>query len=93
MATASFKTLSPKTREYRVTSTFKSLNIANIVTGSVGEIIAPNVRASKKVKESFKLIGRNWTHPYIKALKYNQHYNNITINIYISNLKFIAILP
>lgn len=34
MATASFRTLSPKTRAYRLTSTCKALNIANIVNGS-----------------------------------------------------------
>ena len=32
MATASFRTLSPNTRAYRVTSTFKSLKIAKTVT-------------------------------------------------------------
>lgn len=50
MATASLSTLSPKTNAYRFTSTFKSLNIANMVKGSVGDIKAPKYNVSKNVK-------------------------------------------
>lgn len=34
IATASFNTLSPNTSAYKLTSTFKALNIASIVNGS-----------------------------------------------------------
>lgn len=50
MATASLRTLSPKTSAYIFTSTFKSLNIARIVSGSVGEINAPKYNVSRNVK-------------------------------------------
>lgn len=42
MATASFSTLSPNTREYRSKSTRRSWNTASTVTGSVAEMSAPN---------------------------------------------------
>lgn len=56
IATASFKTLSPKTNAYIFTSTFKSLKIAKMVSGSVGEISAPKYKVSKNVKLKFEMI-------------------------------------
>lgn len=50
IATASFRTLSPNTRAYKFTSTWRSLKIAKIVRGSVDEIRAPKYKVSKKVK-------------------------------------------
>lgn len=67
IATASFKTLSPKTSAYKLTSTCRSLNIASIVSGSVDEIKAPKYRVSKKVKLDANLAGINCTQPYINA--------------------------
>ena len=42
IATASFKTDSPKRSASKFGSTFKSLKTAKTVTGSVAEIMAPN---------------------------------------------------
>ena len=42
-ATASFKTDSPNTKEYKVESTFKTLKIAKMVTVSVADITAPKL--------------------------------------------------
>jgi hypothetical protein len=68
MATASFKTLSPNTRAYKLTSTCKSLKIDIIVNGSVGDIKAPKYRVSKKVKD-VERFGINCINAYINVLK------------------------
>ena len=70
IATASFKTLSPKTNANRSTSTFRSLNMDRTVTGSVAEIIAPNQKQSFRVNvsEMFILLVR----PNIIPLKQNK---------------------
>lgn len=53
MATASFSTLSPKTNAQRSTSTLRSWKMARIVTGSVAEMIAPNMRQSLNPNPEF----------------------------------------
>lgn len=67
IATASFKTLSPKTKAYKLTSTCRSLKIARIVSGSVEEIRAPKYKVSKNVILVANLAGINCTKPYISA--------------------------
>lgn len=53
-ATASLSTLSPNTNEYKLTSTLKSLNMAKIVNGSVGEMSAPKNSTSRNVNLPLK---------------------------------------
>jgi hypothetical protein len=48
IAIASFRTDSPKTKAYRLTSVPTSWNIESTVTGSVADISAPNIRHSTK---------------------------------------------
>lgn len=59
-------TLSPKTSAYKLTSTCISLNMARMVSGSVGEISAPKYNVSRKVKLALRF-GIIWTNPYIRA--------------------------
>lgn len=66
MATASLRTLSPKTSAYMFTSTFRSLNIASIVSGSVGDINAPKYNVSKNVKLNTQNYKHNSQHCIIK---------------------------
>lgn len=67
MATASLSTDSPNTSAYKLTSTCKSWNIANIVSGSVGDIKAPKYSVSRNVKLLLKYSGISFTQPYIIA--------------------------
>ena len=66
MATASLRTLSPKTRAYKFTSTCKSEKIANTVTGSVAEINEPNSRQSRNANILFP---NNHINKYVIPLK------------------------
>lgn len=67
MATASFSTLSPNTKAYRLTSTCKSLKMDIIVRGSVGDINAPKYRVSKNVND-VERCGISCIKAYIRAL-------------------------
>ncbi|KAI9578578.1 hypothetical protein GQX74_009152 [Glossina fuscipes] len=67
IATASFRTDSPNTNAYKLTSTCKSWNIARMVRGSVGDINAPKYKVSKNVKLLLKYLGINFTQPYMIA--------------------------
>jgi hypothetical protein len=44
MDTASFKTLSPKTRMYKVLSTSSAWKMASVATGSTAEMSEPNTK-------------------------------------------------
>jgi len=66
MATASLSTDSPKTSAYRFTSTRRSLNMARMVSGSVGDIRAPKYKESRNVKLLLKYFGISFTQPYMK---------------------------
>jgi hypothetical protein len=71
IATASFKTLSPKTNANRSTSTFRSLNMDRTEIGSVAEITAPNQKQSFRVNIP-EMSAIALVRPYIIPLKQNK---------------------
>jgi hypothetical protein len=70
--TASFKTDSPNTKAYKLTSEPSSWNIDRTVTGSVADIRAPNIRHST----SGSLYIRNVSPP--RYLQYNKEWTQET---------------
>jgi hypothetical protein len=80
MLTASLSKLSPKMTEYSFESTLYCLNMARIVTGSVADRVAPNVRHSSREssKDSMPRIDHMYTNTLSHAVSSEPASRNIS---------------